>query len=1288
MMKRKIDQGFITLLISLAFTVCSQVQAVSEDQIAAAAQQAEAASVALESGDIETALEHFVAAQELDATNEIYLSSVAVLAEEVGFIELALEMKRMAVELAVSSGEIQMIDDLNSEINRLLSVMPEWVNEKITAASQLSTEQEDGLQITQELIQAAQEAVATGDMAAALEAQENALALAQEVFGEEHWITATTYRDLGYLYRQLGQADEAEQFYSMALDIAQRVLTETHPQTIEIQGLIAELYSATNANDEAAMIYDLMAAAYEESLGPANAFTLARRLSLVSVLDTQGRHVEAGQILDGLCQAFQETYGRYHDQSIDCIRQQASVLSYQGKLPEAVAAYEEIISLMSDSFPNVNTAVLDVLMQLGEVYREQGRYDEARQLLAGVIVTASQMNELESVNAAKSYIARVLNNEGEYDRAEQLTNEVLSHGKLHWQNMPVKFYNTMLELGGIYQHQGKLVEAENAYQETYAGFENILGPDYQSTIVALSNLAQVYEQEGLYDLAEPALKDALARFERVLGADHVNSSRSRNNLALLHESQGNFREAEPLYLKTLSIMSRVQGDDHTDTIGVRNNLAFLYMLMQQYDKAAELFEQVFQQWSLLFGEDHQNTLKAMNNLGRIYHKQGNLAAAEASFLRARELRASQLGLEHMDTLRSMIDLGGLYLAQKRLEEANTLLEETLKLLEKVLGEQHPYTFEALDYLASVKEQMGQLNSAVSLRETAFNRRSEFLDRMLWVTGENAREGYIRLHRPETDRYLSLVAELDTDDRGKKEINASLQRKGLLLKITSEIQQIAQLSRDPELVDLAGNLEEARKELASLTLSGPTPETQGRHADVLYELEQKVNELQGDLGRASARYRSSIAHIDADALESALEDNSVLIDFLIFRDEDKRKLMAGVVNKQGNNIQYDLIVYDDMAEIEDTIVEYRTYIQDDSADEDEILEIGQLAYERIWGPLEEFVGDAEHVYLIPDGMLNILPFNALVNEDEEYLIQNVDLHILTSGRDLLPNGFKFAEGNYVILAGPDYDFDEVVSTAELEEAKGRRSAAIQLGIRGGASGLRGLNFDPLPGAEQEGRLIADQVKASQKDNKVYFKGEAQERVIATLDQPPEILHVATHGFFLKADDTLRKRLLKLQRGADLQVPPPGDNPLLRAGLAFAGINTNAQFLGDIDTVNDGVLTALEVLGLNLTGTKLVVLSACETGLGEIHEGEGVYGLRRSFQEAGVAEVISSLWEVSDAGTQALMTSFYGRLLAGEPAREALRTTQLELLESAEWGYPYIWSAFMIVGSYESAGYSLR
>jgi len=179
------------------------------------------------------------------------------------------------------------------------------------------------------------------------------------------------------------------------------------------------------------------------------------------------------------------------------------------------------------------------------------------------------------------------------------------------------------------------------------------------------------------------------------------------------------------------------------------------------------------------------------------------------------------------------------------------------------------------------------------------------------------------------------------------------------------------------------------------------------------------------------------------------------------------------------------------------------------------------------------------------------------------------------------------------------------------------------------------------------------------------------------EPPEVLHISTHGFFLKANEKLKKRLSKLTRGGDVNVPPPGDNPLMRAGLAFAGLNANAKLLGEIDGDNDGVLTALEVLGLNLTGTRLAILSACETGLGEIHEGEGVYGLRRSFQEAGAGAVVNSLWEVSDAGTQALMTGLYQRVLEGEDVHSALRNTQIEMVESGEWAHPYIWSAFFMV-----------
>jgi CHAT domain-containing protein len=275
----------------------------------------------------------------------------------------------------------------------------------------------------------------------------------------------------------------------------------------------------------------------------------------------------------------------------------------------------------------------------------------------------------------------------------------------------------------------------------------------------------------------------------------------------------------------------------------------------------------------------------------------------------------------------------------------------------------------------------------------------------------------------------------------------------------------------------------------------------------------------------------------------------------------------------------------------------------------------------------------------------------------------------------------------MFAGPDYDSSEVINTSLINDLT-EQPVSTSLTVRGAGSGLRGLRFVPLPGAEKEGQIIVDKVMGSNIPIDSFTKAAAQEQVINQLTETPSILHIASHGFFLRANENLKKRLLKLQRGSELQIPPPGDNPLLRAGLAFAGVNTNAPFLGRIDTQNDGILTALEVLDLRLSGTKLVVLSACETGLGEIHEGEGVYGLRRAFQEAGVAEIVSSLWEVSDAGTQALMTGLYDKMITGTAPRDALRQVQLELIDSSEWSYPYVWSAFMMVGSYESAGIKVQ
>lgn len=1249
----------------------------------------EDARVALESGDLETALDQFLAILDESPGNRDALAGAATAAMELGFADMALDLSIRRADAAAAGMDRQAVSAANQDITLIHQQVPAWADERLAAASHYEDEEVAVAEDWQMLTNEGQAALRGGNIDDALAAQESALLIVEETFGPEHWFTISAMRDLGYIYRQAGRGAEADGYYGSALASAEVVLGPEHPQTLEIFGLLAELYVAAGDAEQGIAMTEVVAAGYADSLGPDHAYTVNARLGLVRAINAAARYEDAIAEAIDLCGDIERGWGRFHGQHLSCLEELGSLQMTVGQLTEAEQTHDEIAAIMGPSIPRIEPRVFDNLSRLAEIYRQQGRYDEARGLLSSIIQLALLSGQLESAQTAKSYLGRVFNNTGQLEKALVTTEEVLGFALDNWQSQPLSIYNLLLELGAIYQALGRLAEAEATFEEAFAGLIENYGETHPSTLVATNNLGQIYEAIGLYDEAEPMLEMALDNFEGTLGPAHPDTLRARNNLALLYESQGNFREAEPLYNESLALMLEVHGENYTDTVAVQNNLAFLYMLMEEFEDAAAMFEEVVVRWESLLGPEHPNTLKAVNNLARVYLKMGRLDDAAPRFSRALEARARTLGENHVDTIRSLVDFGDLQRAQGRFAEAATTVRDALERAASTLGEQHPYTFDALNLLIEIEHAGGNLASAIALGELGMDRRSVFFDRMLWTTGQNAREGFIRLHRPELDRYLSLLVESGADDAGRRLIQASLARKGLLLKITSEIQQIATLADDPGLAAIVDELRDAREDLASLTLSGPTPETRGRHAEVLYELEQRVNDLQAELGRASERYRTSIAQVSIDTLETVMPDNTAIVDYLAYTGEDgSNRLVAGLMMKQDGETDYELVDYEDRDAVDRAVIEYRTWIQDDLATDFDIIETGQYAFEVIWAPLAAALEGSEYVYVVPDGSLNILPFTALVDENEEFLIRSKDLHLLTSARDLLPNRFDLAEGDYIIVAGPDYDSEDVLPDDQIRAAEGRRSSAMQLGLRGAGSGLRGLNFSPLPGAEEEGRIINEQVERRNEPNIVYFGKEAQELVLSRMSRPPEILHMATHGFFLEADDTLRKRLLKAQRSVDVHVPPPGDNPLLRAGLAFAGINTNAQFLGDIDTNNDGVLTALEVLDLDLSGTQLVVLSACETGIGEIHEGEGVYGLRRSFQEAGVAEVISSLWEVSDAGTQALMAEFYDRLLDGKPARIALRESQLALMDSPRWGFPYVWSAFMIVGSYESAGFSVN
>ncbi|MEO5375383.1 MAG: tetratricopeptide repeat protein [Alphaproteobacteria bacterium] len=1243
-----------------------------------AEEQAAAAKAALAAKDLPGALAAFLKARELAPGNKDYLHNAAQLAAQLGRTEQALGLYREAFAIALRDGAQKDAAFYDEQILTLRSATPEWVQQKITEASAMPQGKQRAAMMWSKMSQAPTAKLGAGDHAGAEEAARQAVAFARDNLGERHIAVIFSTRDLALVQQVAGRIEDALKTYDEAIKLATDVLGAGHPETLKIILALARMHDLQLKFADAATLYEGAVAAYGagEGIGSSHPSTLTTRVALARNMQNRGRYREAVAELGDACPTLVESLGEYHSETARCRNQLASVYRQTGDFQPADELYGRIVPTLTAVLGASHTTTLSARNDQADLYLKQARYKEAATLLTAVLADAARDPANEAT--ARLHLAQAHDELGEYAKAEPLLKAALDHQTRTLGTGHPYTITTLNSLAGLYRKQGRLAEAEATFNDTYERYRRTLGEKHPSTIVAANNVGEIFEKKGLYDQAEPFLRVAFLDGRSALGEDHPTTIGAMNNLALLHESQGNFEKAEPLYKSAIAIYERTVGPEHPNTLGVTNNLAFLYMLQQKYAEADPVFQRVLDAWTKTSGPKHQNTLKTMNNLARVKAGAGQAAAAEALFKQALGTRTAELGPKHLDTLRSMMDLGEFYRAQRRFPEAKPLLENALKLDEEVLGAQHPYTFEALNSLSQLLEDTGDLPGAVKMREKGFQRRTEFLNRMLWVTGENAREGYVRLHAPELHAYLDLLTRIDKAEGGRKALEVSLKRKGLLLKIASEIQQITRLARDPALTAIADELHATRKRLAALTLSGPTPETKDNHVEVVHELEEQINLLQGQLGRASVRFQETAGTGTVEQIVTVVPDDAALVDFFVYKEDDKDRLLAATVLKKKDKPPiYSLVKYDNPAQIAEAVQKFRKTIQDEEATDDDIRDVGQSVYGMVWTPLGKEVAAARRVYLVPDGILNILPVNAIVTAEKRYLIEDVDLSILSSVRDLMRSRVTPADGGYLINAGPDYNLEGTVDKKEVDAAKGRRSAEQKDGLRAFSSGMRGLKFDPLPGAEKEGRLIVEKVEDKKHQYKVFNKAEAQEQVLKGIEKPPEILHIATHGFFLKADDSLRKRLLKLQRSALIQVPPPGDNPLLRSGLAFAGINSNAQFLGEIDTENDGVLTALEVLGLNLSGTKLAVLSACETGLGEIHEGEGVYGLRRAFQEAGVRSVISSLWEVSDAGTQTLMTQLYGKVLNGMPTHQALRETQIAMLKSSQWNNPYIWSAFMMV-----------
>jgi len=924
------------------------------------------------------------------------------------------------------------------------------------------------------------------------------------------------------------------------------------------------------------------------------------------------------------------------------LNHEALVLYQSGKYNEALPLVISMVALLEKAMGKNDHAVANALTFLAILHSEKGDYREAESLYQRALTIDESVlgpNDPE-VGTDLSNLALNYHDQGEYDKAEQLYKRALTIQEKALGANHTGVGITLNNLALVYYARGEYDKAEPLYQRVLTIRENAWGPDHPDVSNSLDTLGELYVDEGELDKAEALLLRALSIRERKLGPDHPWVAISLNNLASLYRSRGEYARAESMFLRAMTIHQKTGGSNHPSVAVVLSNLAMVYAGETHYDKAEE-FER-----------------------------------------RALRIREAVLSRNDPAIATSLNHLAGFYVARGDYGNAEPLYQRSLEIFETVFGASYPKVAASYERLAALYRANGDIAKAIIYQSRGNDSRERDLARNLAAGSERHKLLYLNLSAEQTARTLSLHIQSAPNDLAACRVAFTilLRRKGRALDAMNDSLKQVRRNLKPQDQTLLSQLIESRALLATRTINGPGKLKVEEHRAILKQLDERIDQLEGELSARSAEFRTQSQSITIEAVQKAIPAGAVLVEFASYRSFDAKaekygteRFVAYTLAGQGEPQWVDL---GEAAPIEHAVESLRTALRDPKRKD--VKQLARALDARTMQPVRKLIGRNKWLMISPDGALNLIPFAALVDENDHYLVEEYLFTFLTSGRDLLRLQVPIAARQGVlVMANPD--FGERAAGREDPKLKPIQTNQAQMETTP-ANLFSKFYFPPLPGTALEGEALRDILS----NVTLLTQRQATKRAVVQADGP-KILHIATHGFFLQSLGTQQAGMrglqlltddpprLMLQQGAAGITGGLVENPLLRSGLALAGANEHKSD-------DNGILTAVEVAGLSLWGTKLVVLSACDTGVGEVRNGDGVYGLRRALVLAGSESQVMSLWPVNDAATRDLMIEYYRAIQAGQGRGEALRHVQLKMLNDPKHNHPAYWASFIQSGAW--------
>jgi CHAT domain-containing protein/Tfp pilus assembly protein PilF len=983
-----------------------------------------------------------------------------------------------------------------------------------------------------------------------------------------------------------------------------------------------------------------------------------------------GKYDEARPLAERALAIREKEQGSEHPDVAAYINLLANLYRDKGDYAKAEPLFQRALLLREKAFGTEHPYVAVSLNSLAAIFSDKGDYANAERLFRRSLIIREKSLGPEHPDVAVSLnnLAIVYSIKGDYAQAEPLYQRALMIREKVFGTEHPEFARTLNSLAILHYNKGEYDKAEPLFQRALAIREKRNGKEHPDVVAPLNNLAMLYHVKGLYEKAEPFYERAILIAGKSLGPEHPDLAGSLDNLANLYRAKGDYAKAISFSQRALMIKEKALGPEHSNLSPTLNHLAILYYHQGNYALAEPLYQRALTIWEKTLGAEHPHVAACLDNIALLNSDKGDFAKAEPLFQRALAIREKRLGSEHPDVAHTLENFASLYRVKGDYAKAEPLHQRALEIREKGLGQEHHYVAYSLNNLARLYEAIGDVTQATNAQIRACSISEHNLALNLATGSERQKLVYLASFATQTNQTISFHAKSAPDDRQARNLAATLilQRKGRALDaMTDSFAALRQRlsSQDQELFD---QWKSVAARLSRLVQTGLQKMTPAEYQRLIRELNEQKEELEAQIARRNLDFSLQIKPVTEQAVRAAIPGDAALVEFAVYHPFNAKyskldeqfgapRYIAYVLRQQGE-IQW--VELGEAEPIDKAVDDWRQAFGKVNektgapvVTEKEIRRLARALDEKVMRPIRALLGETRQVFISPDGKLNLVPFAALVDENNRYLAQRYSINYLTSGRDLL----------------------------RLQSARESKSEALVVGnpVYGDPDPKAKMYFRPLSAAaELEG------IKQAMPEAMVFDKKDATEAVLKQA-HAPRILHIATHGFFLpnggsSSANTRSFSLLgspAIRSGVDSEAIVENiENPLLLSGLALAGANRLQS--GE----EDGILTALEVAGLDLWGTKLVVLSACDTGVGEVKNGEGVYGLRRALFLAGAESQMVSLWKVNDSATKDLMVAYYKELLKGIGRAEALRKVQKKMLLDPKRRHPYYWASFIHSGEW--------